>query len=221
MTSPIPIGSNVWCVTARGFSSNCYIFRLADTSLCTLIDPGMDSEAITAALVDLKLNPVAVFCTHGHFDHIGSAEVFQRLYGCPVYLHNLDLKIMRSANFMLMAFKIEGRIKLPHVTFLEAEMSTIDVNGHEFRFQRLPGHTPGSIVIKSGSFLFTGDTLYAEGFELSKLPGGKLDDLRRSAKQIFAQYSGTDQICPGHGTTASLSWIQNNNLALRRFLKQQ
>jgi glyoxylase-like metal-dependent hydrolase (beta-lactamase superfamily II) len=66
---------------------------------CILIDGGLDPAAIDAVVQELALTPAAVFCTHGHFDHAGSAAHFQKVYGCPVYLHGADRKLLKASNF--------------------------------------------------------------------------------------------------------------------------
>ena len=89
----------VWRVTNGVFPSNCYVVPTGADGRCVLVDPGLGGEAIEQALSLAGLSPVAVVCTHGHFDHAGSAARFHRL-GCPVYLHEPDLKTLRSSNIV-------------------------------------------------------------------------------------------------------------------------
>jgi|SaaInlV_100m_DNA_5_1039725.scaffolds.fasta_scaffold42906_1 hydroxyacylglutathione hydrolase len=219
MSGAFPIAPDVWCVTSGVFLSNCYILRLSDSDKCVVIDPGLDGEAIKAQIEELALTPVAILCTHGHFDHVGSAAFFQNIYDCPVYLHNRERDMLKSVNFLLMAFKINLRIDMPKVEFLIEDTGTLQVSGHAFQYCLTPGHTPGSIVFRFKFSLFTGDTLYADGVGFSKLPGEHPNDLRHSIKGIFRDFLDTDQICPGHGKSATLGWVKENNLALLDFLK--
>jgi glyoxylase-like metal-dependent hydrolase (beta-lactamase superfamily II) len=211
-------GTGLRRITAGEFPSNCYVVPL-NAGRCAVIDPGLDGPAIEAALAQLELAPAAVLCTHGHFDHAGSAALLQRRHGCPVYLPAADLQTLRSSNFLLMAFRLKTRIELPEVTPVDPALAAdVQVESEAFTFHAAPGHTPGSCVIQFGDNLFTGDTLYANGVGLSKLPGEVPAQLRRTLRALFARFPGHALAHPGHGGSASLASIAQNNAALQRFL---
>ncbi|MBK6854520.1 MAG: MBL fold metallo-hydrolase [Burkholderiales bacterium] len=217
---PIEGSDRLWRITAGVFSSNCYALQTSP-GRCVLIDPGLGGQEIRAGLQQLDLTPQAVLCTHGHFDHGGSASVFQREHGCPVYLHRDDVKTLRASNFLMMAFRIDARVELPEVTQLgdEHHASDVVVDGCRFSFHTTPGHTPGSCVIQAGDLLFTGDTLYSRGIGLSKLPGERPDQLRASIRSVFESFGSHCRVFPGHGEAAELGWIRDHNLALLRFME--
>jgi glyoxylase-like metal-dependent hydrolase (beta-lactamase superfamily II) len=220
--APVPIdGSDrLWRITAGVFSSNCYVLQTSP-GRCVLIDPGLGGQDIRAGLQQLSLVPQAVLCTHGHFDHGGSASIFQQEHGCPVYLNRDDVKTLRSSNFLMMAFRIDARVELPEVTEVGngRHASDVVVDGCRFSFHPVPGHTPGSCVIQAGDLLFSGDTIYSRGIGLSKLPGEKPDQLRTSVRSIFESFDSRCHVFPGHGEAAELGWIRAHNLDLMRFLE--
>jgi len=217
--TPIAVEERVWRVTAGAFPSNCYVVAIGGTHRCAIVDPGLDGPSIERALDALRLEPAAVLCTHGHFDHAGSAARFQREHGCAVYLHADDVKTLRASNFLLMAFKIDARIEVPEVTPIDARGLFVDVAGQTFTFHPTPGHTPGSCVVHTGDSLFTGDTLYARGVGLSKLPGERPAELRRSIESLWDRFAPLTKVHPGHGESATLGWIREHNSALRQFLE--
>ena len=49
--------------------TNCYIVTDEKTRKCAIIDPGADANSILDYIELNGLTPVAVFLTHGHFDH--------------------------------------------------------------------------------------------------------------------------------------------------------
>lgn len=210
-------GGYIWRVTSGEFPSNAYLCGTDDEN-CVLIDGGLDPLAIDAVVQELALTPTAVFCTHGHFDHIGSAAYFQKKFGCPVYLHGADRKLLKASNFLLMAFKLASRIEQPsEITVMESGQS-VDVAGHALTFHGTPGHTPGSCIIELGSALFTGDTIYTRGVGLSHLPGEQPEILKQSILALWPKLTADRIVYPGHGGYASGSDVCANNHALLEFL---
>jgi hydroxyacylglutathione hydrolase len=210
-------GGNVWRVISGEFPSNAYICGTGG-ELCILIDGGLDPVAIELAVQELRLTPVAVFCTHGHFDHAGSAAHFQKKFGCPVYLHGADMQLLSASNFLLMAFKLVSRIEQPSIITTVYGGQSIDVCGHELIFHSAPGHTAGSCIIELGSALFTGDTIYSNGVGLSHLPGEKPEILKQSILAVWHMLTSYRIVYPGHGDCATGTDVRVKNHALLKFL---
>lgn len=223
MVHPSPVlrqvDDRLWQVASRVFTSNCYISSHGEDNFCVLIDPGLDPAGIDAQVMLLGKTPEAVLCTHGHFDHVGGAAYFQQKYKIPVYLPSGDVKIMQSSNFLLMALKIAMRIELPDVTHLPAEGITIAVGAATFAYQPLPGHTPGSCLVRSGQHVFSGDSLYARGVGLSNLPGENRELLRAGIRMLWDRLPADVLVCPGHGLVARFGDICRENRALLEYLQ--
>lgn len=218
MTSTLTLGGEeIYRVLHEALASNCYICRTAIPDDCILIDPGLDSEVIMRELDSLALIPSKIFCTHGHFDHIGSAAVFQARFGSQVFLHAADVKIARSANFLLKAFSFSHKIIQPDITVIEDGFE-MDLNGTQLRVHHTPGHTDGSCIIEYGRALFTGDTIFSRGFGLSQLPGGKPDLLRESICKVWNLLTDDRIVFPGHGDLLPANLVRTSNHALLRFL---
>lgn len=213
------VDDRLWQVASRVFTSNCYISSHGEDNFCVLIDPGLDPAGIDAQVMLLGKTPEAVLCTHGHFDHVGGAAYFQQKYKIPVYLPSGDVKIMQSSNFLLMALKIAMRIELPDVTHLPAEGITIAVGASTFAYQPLPGHTPGSCLVRSGQHVFSGDSLYARGVGLSNLPGENRELLRAGIRMLWDRLPADVLVCPGHGLVARFGDICRENRALLEYLQ--
>lgn len=210
-------GGEVLPITKGVFPSNAYACTADVPGGCILIDPGLDAPGIDEVLTERGLQPWRVFCTHGHFDHAGGAAYFQRKYGCEVFLHSADRKTLQTSNFLLMALKIAQRVELAEPTYVEDGFHC-DVAGHALRFRHVPGHTPGSCVIELGSAWFTGDTLYAHGVGLSRLPGENHAHLKRSLLGLWDGLTAERTIHPGHGPSTDGASVRTGNAALRRFL---
>lgn len=206
----------MWVVEAGEYPSNSYICAADVQGGAVLIDAGLDAGAIEDALQALGLTPAAVFCTHGHFDHVGSAAHFQDQYGARVIMHRNDVATTRKNNFLLLAMKLASRVTLPMFELVD-DNATFDLGGRTLRYRHTPGHTPGSCAIEWGNDLFTGDTLYARGVGLSQLPGEQPAQLRSSVRGLWPML---DQFAvhPGHGASAPGAGIKMSNHRLRTFL---
>src|SRR5512140_1452560 len=198
------------------FQSNSYLCATSEPGGCILVDPGLDIAAIDAALARAGLRPRAVFCTHGHFDHVGSSGDYQRRFDIPVYLHRDDARTAKGSNFLMMAFKVNARIVLPSFELVDDGFA-VRVGDDEIRYRHTPGHTPGSSVVLFRGNAFTGDTLYRDGVGLVSLPGEDEAQLRRSILALWDQLPDDAVVNPGHGSAGPFGDIKQQNTALRRF----
>jgi len=207
-------------VVNQDFSSNTYLLASGTPGRCIVVDPGLDSAALDQALHDAGWSPEAVLCTHGHFDHVGGAAELQARHHIPVYLSAADVKAAKMSNFLMAAFKLEKRIKLPDFQLIEGEDPRLECAGRSFLFHSTPGHTPGSAAIEVDGLLFSGDSLYARRIALSQLPGEDSPTLRRSLRRLFTRVSDEVLVLPGHGRSATLKDIHENNDKLREFMAE-
>ncbi len=210
-------GGAIWRVTSGTFPSNAYICEADVPGGCILIDAGLDGPAIDAEMAERGLRPYQVFCTHGHFDHAGSASFFQKKYDCQIFMHKADARTLKSSNFLLMVLRIPQKVDMPEVTYIE-DGFRIDIAGQPLTYMPTPGHTPGSCVLEFGSAWFTGDTLYSRGVGLSAMPGEDAEMLKESIHSLWDGLTAERIIYPGHGNSADGATICRENRALLKFL---
>ena len=196
--------------------ANTYVVETEAAGEVVVIDPGLDCDGVREAVGDRRVAAIAL--THGHFDHVGSAHELQQASGAPVYLHRGDAKVLRSANFLLMACKLEQRITVPKIDHLVEDGATVDLAGGPLRFIHTPGHTPGSCLIEFRGSLFTGDTIYRDKVGMAEFPGEDKDVLRASILAVWDRLDDELWACPGHGGMGRLGDIKRGNRALREFL---
>ena len=201
------------------FSSNTYLLSEEKEKHCLIIDPGLDDLIIDNKIHELNLKPIAIICTHGHFDHIGSVSFFKEKYSIPFYLHEADRKLMKSANFYLKLSKSDKFIKLVEPDLLLTEnYSKIIISDFSLEIYNFPGHTKGSCIITSENKIFTGDTIFKDGLHINNLPGENPIELKKSILKIFRKFNLNTICFPGHGPDATLDYIKSSNLDLKRFL---
>ena len=201
----------------REVSANTYLCPIDGSDGCLLIDPGLDRDAIETALHEHGLTPTAIVCTHGHFDHLGSAEHFRRRYSIPVHLHSADAKVARRSNFLMLSLKLQTRIVVPEVfTYLDDRVGKIASDGVEI--VQVPGHTPGSIILRVGGYAFTGDTMYRDDVWRMPWPEEDGEQLVTSVRSLWELLPDETHVYPGHGGSATLGFIKERNAPMRRML---
>lgn len=208
----------LWRVVNSSFSSNTFIQGTGASRECFVVDPGLDSAAVDSALVALNLRPRFICCTHGHFDHLGSAAFLLHKYAATGFMNALDQRTAKLNNFLLLALKLPHRIETPVLNFVSEDNSMISIGAELIRFHLTPGHTPGSCIIEFRNTLFTGDTLLSRGLDVSKFPGGNHTELRASLQRIWNLFPADARVCAGHGMSAEFGWVKVHNELLRRFV---
>lgn len=209
------VGDGIWVVRAGAITANSYILA-AGAGRAVLVDVGMDPDAIEEALLRLGREPIGIYCTHGHFDHVGGARHFVERYGIGAHLPTGDLRVARNNNALLMLMGRRERITLPDFTPVEDGFN-VDVDGTPLVYRHTPGHTPGSSMLLWGDALFTGDTLYSRGMGLAQRPNEDLDGIRRSIRMMWPIILERT-IHPGHGPSEKGSIVAVQNTSLQKFL---
>lgn len=207
----------VRCIKNNLLGSNTYLGIIKGSTDCIVIDPGLNSGA-QMECGEFGITPKAVFCTHGHFDHIGGAAHFHDTFNLKAHLPAKDLKTAKSSNFLLMALGFDERIVTPEFNIINAENAEIKVGEINVKYHPAPGHTPGSNIIQVNNAIFTGDTLYSNGMGLSGLPGEDTDILKATLLSIFETFPHDYIVFPGHGKPSILGDILKNNTKLIEFL---
>ena len=203
------------------FPSNTYIYKNKIDDNCIIIDPGFDAANIDSAIMENKLIPVAIISTHGHFDHIGGVSFLKNKFRIPFYLHVGDLKISQSANFYLKVAQLNHKIETPVPDFLfKDEYQQISLKGIDLEIYNLPGHSPGSCIIKIENYLFSGDLLYKNGLGSGSIPKEDRTLLKKSVLHFFTLFSDENIVLPGHGQEEYIGLIKKNNTALKIFISE-
>jgi hydroxyacylglutathione hydrolase len=188
--------------------TNCWIYPLNDGT-AAIIDPGDESDLIISALLKSQLKPKYILLTHGHFDHICAVPYLVKAFPgkLKVAIHSQDSEYLGPESLNVHKESMMAAIgdtsmldmswsEMPPADILLEEGSTIG----PFTVLHLPGHTPGSAAFwdKEEGVLFSGDTLFADGYGRTDLPGGDSSALASSLRRLFA-LDGSIAVYPGHG----------------------
>lgn len=192
--------------------TNCYIFHQEGGAKCGIVDPGDQGEQMASWLKQQGLEPEAVLLTHGHFDHILGIPGLRKAWPeLPVYCHPADFGAGETARVFGQSFPTVS--SFGNITPYR-EGDRVTVAGVELEVLETPGHTPGSVTLRSGDVLFTGDTLFAGSMGRTDLPGGDEEQIMLSLKRLGG-LEGDYQVFPGHEGQSTLERERQTNYCLR------
>lgn len=205
--------ATVWAFSGSLLGSRHFLVLQHNLDLTFVVDSGFGvSEAASLARA-LGRETVGVFLTHGHFDHAGGAAYLARELKCPVRLCDADVRTLKSANFLLKILGYSDRMEMPDVELVESCYSD-DI----LTLVACPGHTPGSVLVRCGGLLFTGDSVYADRVDAVVLPEQDNEVLRQSILASLELISSASCIFPGHGDAIAGSDLLVRNQDLVNFL---
>ena len=194
--------------------TNCYIVR-ADpgASEAVVVDPSGDVGDLEVALAQLGAGCVAIFLTHGHWDHLVGVPELADASGAPVYMSEGERSLLEDPN----RFTPSGLTLRPYTPdVLLRGGETIDIAGISFDVLSVPGHSPAHIAYYADGSLFSGDVLFAGSVGRTDLPGGDWDVLVASIRSLMETLPSATVVYPGHGPTTTLG----DELARNPFLAE-
>ncbi len=192
--------------------ANMYVVAFGDSAI--VIDPCVHWEK--TALTDLDVK--AVLCTHGHFDHISTADELISKFSCPCYIAKEDQEMLPDPrlNFAI-DFGIQVTVKQETVTFTKEEYSNLDFGIAEpfsLTVISTPGHTEGSVCFlfetkDNKKYMFTGDMLFEGSVGRTDLDGSE-SDMKASIQKLKAM-DDSIRCYPGHGGETVLGLEKEHN----------
>ena len=197
---------NVKMMQVGPIGTNCYL--LEDGGKIAVIDPGDEAGRILTALEGMEGRVEYILLTHGHYDHTTAVpELHQALPEAKIYIHQADANGAGSRLFPL-AGQVDGLLYYDEGDTLPLGSLTIEVI-------HTPGHSPGSVTLKVGDVLFTGDTLFAGDCGRTDLRGGSWEEILVSLGRL-GRLEGNFHVLPGHEGTSDLDTERRINPYLKQ-----
>jgi hydroxyacylglutathione hydrolase len=212
-------------LTAEAFGTNCYVLAPAAGEECVVVDPGVGvSEGLWELLARHRLRPVAVVLTHGHIDHTFSVTPVCGARGIPAYVHpgdrgqladpttglSTDLRALFGEGFMWS--------EPEDVRELTAD-APLRLAGLEFTIDHAPGHTMGSVLLRTDGadapLCLSGDVLFAGSVGRTDLPGGDPEAMLASLRDKILPLADETVVLPGHGPQTTIGRERSGNPFLR------
>jgi hydroxyacylglutathione hydrolase len=200
---------------------NCYVVAPEAGSDALVVDPGQRAMGQLRRILDEhRLTPAAVLLTHGHIDHIWSAQKVADTYGCPAYIHPEDRFMLtdpikgfgpRIGQVLFGAMFREPK----QIVELDRDGDKLGVGGMSVTIDHTPGHTRGSVVFRmagdKSDVVFTGDTLFRGSVGRTDLFGGSGRDLLGSIVEKLLVLDDDAVVLPGHGERSTIGVERRTN----------
>lgn len=167
------------------YSNNAYIVRDLASGASLLVDmPLEEKQLLEAIAADGGVR--SIVATHWHPDHWMSYDAVRAATGAPVFVGDREINIAKE--------RIDGTL---------ADGDEVPVGSARVRVLHTPGHTPGSISLKVGRALISGDTLF-DGGPGKTFAKGELETLIKSIVDRLHPLEDDTVVLPGHGASTTI-----------------
>lgn len=196
-------------IVCGAYQANAYLVCRDERPDALLIDPGDDYPALVRAIEGSGKRLTDILITHGHFDHFLCAARLRSELGARLHIHGSDACLLSSPEDSAWSAQVCTEPFTPVAPdVLYPEDGEFSVCGVRFKALHTPGHTPGGVCLldEEDGVMFSGDTVFAQGYGRYDLAGGNLHQLLGSLRLILSMDRSLT-VCPGHGERATLAQI--------------
>lgn len=190
-------------LTVGPLEVGCYIIGCGKKREVAVVDPGGDPEKIAQTVESMGLKPVIILATHGHFDHIGGANLLQEITGCRFMINGGDTELVDTLERQAEFFGFDMANK-PRVDGHLNDGDNISVGNLQLTVLETPGHTCGSVSFLCNDSVFVGDTVFRGSIGRTDLPGGSYETLINSVREKLFVLDDDTMIFPGHGPASTI-----------------
>ncbi len=196
---------------AGPLDTNSYLVADDESGLAVVVDaPWGVSPRIAAEVQQRGIRVVSVVITHAHWDHVADAPALHDALAAPIAAHLLEQPRLEAPAETL--YEVPFEIPSVHPEILLEEGSLLDAGSLRFHVLHTPGHSPGAICLyePDQSLLFSGDTLFHNGYGRTDLPGASDEEMWKSLVRLSGLPKEV-RVLPGHGVETTIGqepWLK-------------
>lgn len=167
------------------YGNNAYIVRDTGAHAGLLVDMPLEEGPLLAAIA-AEQGVQTVVATHWHPDHWATYDAVRAATGAPVLVGEVEENVPEE--------RIDGRL---------SDGQELRVGGIRVQVLHTPGHTRGSISLRVGRAVITGDTLF-DGGPGRTSAAGDLETLLASIDARLLPLPPETAVLPGHGPATTI-----------------
>jgi glyoxylase-like metal-dependent hydrolase (beta-lactamase superfamily II) len=179
------------------YGNNAYIVRDTSAHAGLLVDMPLE-EGLLLDAIAAEGGVQTVVASHWHLDHWATYDAVRAATGAPVLVGDAEINIPEE--------RIDGRL---------ADGQELRVGGIRIDVLHTPGHTPGSISLRVGGAVITGDTLF-NGGPGRTFAAGDLETILASIDARLLPLPAATLVLPGHGESTTIAETMAGREAYRR-----
>jgi glyoxylase-like metal-dependent hydrolase (beta-lactamase superfamily II) len=198
------------------FGKNGFVLACPDTLEGVVVDPGDEVDDLLASVRRRNVSVKYILLTHAHIDHISGVGRAKAALDVPVGLHRADEVLYKAVVQQGIAFGFPVDPQ-PPVDFYLEDGGPWEFGRYAAWVHHTPGHSPGGVCLAVGKrdakarTLVVGDTLFAGGIGRTDLPGGDLQTLLASIRNVLFSFPDDSIVWPGHGERTTIGRERRTN----------
>lgn len=191
-------------------ANNCYLIFDDKSKQGFIIDKPSPCDELDEFIKTHNLKIVFIALTHAHFDHIGGLVEDS----IPFYIHQQDLVLLENPQLNGSSF-FSGPVLIKKKPCLYQDGVSLRFGKYNISVIHTPGHTPGSVSLKLGKWLFSGDTLFYDSIGRTDIPLASTHTLIESIKNKILTLPADTIVYPGHGPSTTIAREKEYNSFLK------
>ena len=193
------------------FAENCYLVVDAAARECAIVDPGEEAGLILHKVQETGAQPVGIWLTHAHLDHVLGVPTIAAETRVPVWLHPADRPLYDAVPEQAAWFGLAPPGPLPAPDRDLSHGMRLAVGNLSFEVRHAPGHSPGSVCFVAPGVALGGDVLFAGSIGRTDLPGGDFDTLIASIERELLPLPDDTILYSGHGPETTIGRERQTN----------
>jgi len=180
--------------------NNCYLIFHDKTKKAFMVDSPAPADEVVNFIRSQNLNVEFIALTHAHFDHIKGLESFPY----PFYIHQDEEQLLKDPQANGSVF-FDSSIVVGRKPRVYKESEPLCFDNYSIEVIPTPGHTPGSVSLKLGNWLFSGDTLFLYSIGRTDIPLASQERILKSIKEKLLVLPSDTIVYPGHGDSTTIA----------------
>jgi glyoxylase-like metal-dependent hydrolase (beta-lactamase superfamily II) len=198
-------------VTAdRQFGTNSYLVEDERTRDAAVVDANLEPELMVELVRRRGCTVRAILLTHTDIDHIAGLGRLRAEFGpVPIAVHEAERDVVAVGHPLRREFARE----LPSFDRVELLVPGQPYRAGSLEFQVLhtPGHSPGGVTLVIGTWLFTGDALFAGSIGRSDFANSDGERLLEGIRGQLLTLPDEYMVLSGHGPVSTIGQERRYN----------